>query len=193
MDVGETVFSATTSAGTHLDLRGPSCGISLHEQAMDGMPCNVHKDNPSYSCTLPAEGDVDLLVACAPCQPYSQMRRRSNAPKPEEHPLHGVLQDSIVKLANLLKPQVFVTEQVMGFDGDPKVEFINSMMESGHFVASAVFQTNSSVYIQGNRPRRGVASGGHLIRHWYQLQSSPSPFLLLAHPFSLKLIVGNVT
>ncbi len=111
---------------------------------------------------------IDLYVACTPCQPYSGIR--SHGPVAEMHPGYCVAfgeHGSVLSQLRAILPQVFVTEQVKGFDKphkgsteeSPMKAFISEVMSierpdgNQHFASNVYFDMDSSILVEGSRPR----------------------------------------
>ena len=134
------------------------------------MPCLDEKSG-CCGCSWPAPLAVDLLWASGACQPCSAMRRGVNSVSPEKHEGWSVTfgeTDSVLDTVRRLQPNVFGSEQVLGFlvpykgrDGSPKDDFMHAVMsvkrdgtDDAHFVAAACMKLDSGCFIQGARPRR---------------------------------------
>ena len=144
------------------------CVLSICCKAEDGRPCKIHPE--SDSCKLPAEGVVDVLVACAPCQPYTKLRNGCGVADCRDHPGYSVMfseTGSVISLTGKILPAVFISEQVRGFDKpydknsttSPKTDFVDQVMgirrRSGalHFSAWACAAMDSKMFVHGSRPR----------------------------------------
>ena len=83
-------------------------------------PCDRHIGQsghiPVPECKLPL--DTDFFVACAPCQPYSLQRAGSGPKRPCDHVSFGSLwgpTGSVLSTLTRVRPKVFVSENVIGF------------------------------------------------------------------------------
>ena len=126
-----------------------------------------HPDNGG--CTLPDPLKTDILLACAPCQPYAQSRRGTGIADPKLHKSFGSLSgddNSIIAHTKHILPHVLITENVLGMaakykdqETSPKDELIEKVMDihrpdgSQHFVASGCAKLDSSMWLPGSRPR----------------------------------------
>jgi hypothetical protein len=114
--------------------------------------------------------EVDVYVACAPCQPYSDLR--SHGGSVQDHPGYGVCfaeYGSVLSHVRTLLPSVFLTEQVKGFGRprkskagtgpSPQDAFIAAMLEikradgSEHFSSYMTMPMDSGKFVEGSRPR----------------------------------------
>jgi hypothetical protein len=141
-------------------------------QAEAGDPCIFHKDRDGEgsSCSLPPPGEVDLLMICPPCQPYS-LFRDTKKKKPSEHRLFGATfsqTGSAVSMAEAVKPQVMILEQVLGFEkqdpGKQAMTYKQMLFDrilkipgevegTSHFSAGVTLKVNSSIFSDSSRPR----------------------------------------
>ncbi len=139
-------------------------------QALSGAPCTLRKGMAGASCGMPPPGDVDILVGCTPCQPFSLFRDTEGIP-PAKHPLYGATfweKGSIIELASELKPQVLVIEQVKGFLKSPpqknsktyKQQLVDHILAitgddegTTRFSAGITLEVNSATFSDTSRPR----------------------------------------
>jgi hypothetical protein len=119
---------------------------------------------------MPGEGEIDILDASGPCQPFSAMRNSGFSKPAEQHDLYGVTfadAGSIISACKLLKPMIFMSEQVIGFGksekdnkmSSPKSDFIAEVMsipgEEGlaHFKHCISITLDAKSFINTDRPR----------------------------------------
>ena len=123
--------------------------------------CIKHPERGLVGCALPI--NVDLFVACAPCQPYSMQRNGVGATSPEQHPSYSSLwgaEGSVLSLLSRVKPQVLITENVTGFDSnDRKRQLIEAVLavkddkEAPGFCSGSLLQARLEEMDQWLRPQ----------------------------------------
>ena len=136
------------------------------------MPCLKHPDGSGSEfagCKLPSPLETDILVGCAPCQPYAQSRRGVGVADPRGHKSYGAIfaeDGSLLSHVKALCPHVFITENVLGMtakykgeESSPKEELIQEMMDiersdgTKHFASCGCAKLDSKMWIPGSRPR----------------------------------------
>lgn len=120
---------------------------------------------------FPWDSDLDILAACAPCQPYSTMGH-SKTKDTEDHEKWGLL-DDLRKIVEYVEPDVVVTENVLQVRHDEVYkEFVETLEEMGYFVNS---DENKKVYC----PEYGIPQKR---KRWLLLASQEGP-IRLPDPF----------
>ncbi len=120
---------------------------------------------------FPWDSDLDVIAACAPCQPYSTMGH-SKTKKTTDHEKWGLL-DDLRKIVEYVEPDVVVTENVMQVRHDDVYkEFVDTLEEMGYFVNS---DENKNVYA----PEYGIPQKR---KRWVLLASQEGP-IRLPDPF----------
>jgi DNA (cytosine-5)-methyltransferase 1 len=120
---------------------------------------------------FPWDSDLDVLAACAPCQPYSTMGH-SKTRDTTDHEKWGLL-DDLRKIVKYVEPDVVVTENVLQVRHDEVYkEFVETLEEMGYFVNS---DENKKVYC----PEYGIPQKR---KRWLLLASQEGP-IRLPDPF----------
>lgn len=103
----------------------------------------LSQDPEKVARMFPWDSDLDVLAACAPCQPYSTMGHAKGAGH-EDHQKWGLLKD-VKKIVEYVEPDVVVTENVLQIRNDTDVydEFIESLEDNGYHINS---KENKNVY-----------------------------------------------
>ena len=127
--------------------------------------------NRLISCCLPPPLFLDMLVICAPCQPYTVASNKRFNVHPEKHSLFGTLYGdagSCISMCRRLLPHRFISENVDGISksfsrADPDTaldkfteHLSNSVRRedgSQHFTGIAVIGLNATNFISQNRYR----------------------------------------
>ena len=121
-------------------------------------------------CAPPAPKELDMLIACAPCQPYSKLARSKKLP--EEHPLHYTIfgeEGSVCSFSAKYLPHLVVSENVLGIlekkgrglyrDHRPADKFVERMMsivcDKGEkwFIDVECVEADSFCFVPQGRPR----------------------------------------
>ncbi len=124
---------------------------------------------------FPWNSDVDVLAACAPCQPYSTMSHSKDTSH-KDHEKWGLLKD-VKKIVEYVEPDVVVTENVLQVRNDDVYdEFIESLEENGYFVNS---DENKNVYC----PEYGIPQKR---KRWVVMASRKGPISLPDPPFEAE-------
>jgi len=111
---------------------------------------------------FPWDSDINVLAACAPCQPYSTMGH-SKEKSTTDHDKWGLL-DDLRKIVEYVKPDVVVTENVLQVrDDDVYADFVNTLEDMGYDINS---DENKKVYcpeygIPQNRKRWVLIASQH--------------------------------
>ena len=111
---------------------------------------------------FPWDSDINVLAACAPCQPYSTMGH-SKEKSTTDHDKWGLL-DDLRKIVEYVKPDVVVTENVLQVrDDDVYADFVRTLKELGYDINS---DENKNVYcpeygIPQNRKRWVLIASQH--------------------------------
>ena len=119
---------------------------------------------------LPGPKELDILIACAPCQPYSKLARSKKLP--EEHPLHYTIfgeEGSVCSFSAKYLPHLVVSENVLGIlekkgrglyrDHRPADKFVERMMsivcDKGEkwFIDVECVEADSFCFVPQGRPR----------------------------------------
>jgi DNA (cytosine-5)-methyltransferase 1 len=87
----------------------------------------IAQDPERLARKYPWDADVEVLAACAPCQPYSTMSHAKEGGR-EDHDKWGLL-DTVVKLVEDRKPDVVVTENVLQVRNDDVYQKFESRLE----------------------------------------------------------------
>ncbi|TMT79142.1 DNA cytosine methyltransferase [Haloterrigena sp. H1] len=102
----------------------------------------LSQDPERVARMFPWDSDLDVLAACAPCQPYSTMSH-SKGKSHEDHQKWGLLND-VKKIVDYVEPDVVVTENVLQVrKDDVYTEFIDHLDNLGYHVNS---DENKKVY-----------------------------------------------
>lgn len=72
-----------------------------------------------------SRGELDLLVACPPCQAYSRLRKLNGARQVRDKSGKD-LSLEVVRFAKALRPKFVMIENVPGLAGDPRFKQIES-------------------------------------------------------------------
>lgn len=116
---------------------------------------------------FPWDSDIDVLAACAPCQPYSTMGH-SKDESHEDHGKWGLLND-VKKVVEYVKPDVVVTENVLQVRHDDIYdEFIATLEAEGYHVND---DENKNVYC----PEYGIPQNR---KRWVVMASREGPIAL---------------
>jgi DNA (cytosine-5)-methyltransferase 1 len=116
---------------------------------------------------FPWNSDLDVLAACAPCQPYSTMGH-SKTKDTTEHEKWGLL-DDLRKIVEYVEPDVVATENVLQVRHDEVYEeFVETLEDMGYFVNS---DENKNVYC----PEYGIPQKR---KRWVLLASREGPIRL---------------
>ena len=111
---------------------------------------------------FPWDSDLNVLAACAPCQPYSTMGH-SKEKSTTDHDKWGLL-DDLRKIVEYVKPDVIVTENVLQVrDDEVYADFVRTLEELGYDINS---DENKKVYcpeygIPQNRKRWVLIASQH--------------------------------
>ena len=119
---------------------------------------------------MPPPKTIDVLVGCAPCQPFSKLSRRTGPP--ESHELYYTIfgtTGSLISFTKATLPHVLVSENVCGTletrhtgryrDTPPIQDIVAQLMasvdETGElwFVEHIVLRCNAGAFVQQKRPR----------------------------------------
>jgi DNA (cytosine-5)-methyltransferase 1 len=122
---------------------------------------------------FPWASDLDVLTACAPCQPYSTLGH-TRAGELEDHDGWGLL-DDVRKIVEYVEPDVLVTENVLQVRQDPTYQkFVDRLQELGYFVNA---DENKNVYC----PEYGIPQRR---KRWVMVASREAPIALpeATHP-----------
>lgn len=120
---------------------------------------------------FPWDSDLDVLAACAPCQPYSTMGHAKEK-ETTDHEKWGLI-DSLRKIVEYVEPDVVVTENVLQVRHDDVYDrFIESLEYLGYHVNS---DENKKVYC----PEYGIPQK----RKRWLLMASKEGELSLPDPF----------
>jgi DNA (cytosine-5)-methyltransferase 1 len=91
---------------------------------------------------FPWDSDLNVLAACAPCQPYSTMSHSKGASH-EDHQKWGLLK-KVKQIVETVEPDVVVTENVLQVRKDDVYgELIDSLVDNGYQINS---DENKNVY-----------------------------------------------
>lgn len=91
---------------------------------------------------FPWDSDVDVLAACAPCQPYSTMGHEKGGSH-QDHQKWGLLND-VKKIVEYVEPDIVVTENVLQVRNDDVYqEFVDALEDLGYHINS---DENKNVY-----------------------------------------------
>lgn len=121
---------------------------------------------------FPWDSDLDVLAACAPCQPYSTMGHAKDTDY-QDHQKWGLLKD-VEKIVDYVKPDVVVTENVLQVRKDDLYdEFIDHLESNGYFVNS---DENKNVYA----PEYGIPQKR---KRWVVMASREGPISLPDPPY----------
>lgn len=116
---------------------------------------------------FPWDSDLDVLAACAPCQPYSTMGHAKDQ-NFTDHEKWGLLK-SVTDIVEYVEPDVVVTENVLQVRNDGVYdEFVQTLKEKGYFVNS---DENKNVYC----PEYGVPQKR---KRWVVMASKEGPISL---------------
>lgn len=115
--------------------RDPDCeyayeqNIDAEYKRTDVRP--LSKDPERVARMFPWDSDLDVLAACAPCQPYSTMGHEKGTDH-EDHKKWGLLKD-VKKIVEYVEPDVVVTENVLQIQKDKVYhEFIDFLEDNGY-------------------------------------------------------------
>jgi DNA (cytosine-5)-methyltransferase 1 len=115
----------------------------------------------------PWDADVEVLAACAPCQPYSTMGH-SKDKGTTDHDKWGLL-NTVSKLVAELEPDVVVTENVLQVRHDDVYDkFIDTLETNGYHINS---ESNRNVY----GPEYGIPQKR---KRWVVMASKHGPISL---------------
>ena len=166
------------------------------------MPCDRHPDRDSCKLESP-----DIFCACAPCQPYS-VQRRTGPSSAEAHADYKTLwgeEGSVLSMVQRLLPKIFVSENVMGFEGR-KQELINQVFAiknragEQHFTTGGCIKLDAKDWVTCSRPRprcnanntpRVLECKRHLLpttdflRRCKQAWGRPNSASLISSPFGM--------
>ena len=93
----------------------PTHWFASIEDQIAQKPCELHKFSRQACACAPAQ--VDLLMAGAPCHPYSTQRsQRFSSGSVQDHHEFDVTFESLSALLLKTEPRACVSEQVEGFD-----------------------------------------------------------------------------
>lgn len=93
----------------------------------------LSQDPERVARLFPWDSDVDVLGACAPCQPYSTMGHSKDT-TPEDHQKWGLLKD-VEKIVEDVEPDVVVTENVLQVRNDDIYgDFVETLEDKGYYV-----------------------------------------------------------
>ncbi|KYH24587.1 DNA cytosine methylase [Halalkalicoccus paucihalophilus] len=128
--------------------------------------------NPERIARLfPWNSDLNVITACAPCQPYSTMGH-SKSKNTTDHEKWGLL-DDLRKIVEYVEPDVVMTENVLQVRHDEVYkDFVETLEEMGYFVNS---DENKNVYC----PEYGIPQKR---KRWVLLASQKGP-IRLPDPF----------
>lgn len=116
---------------------------------------------------FPWDSDLDVLAACAPCQPYSTMGHAKDKSH-EDHEKWGLLK-AVADIVEYVEPDVVVTENVLQVRHDDCYdEFIDELEANGYFVND---DENKKVYC----PEYGVPQKR---KRWVVMASKEGPISL---------------
>lgn len=116
---------------------------------------------------FPWDSDLDVLAACAPCQPYSTLSHASDGDQ-RDHEGWGLLND-VRRIVEYVEPDVVVTENVLQVRHDDVYEeFVETLEAMGYFVNS---DENKNVYC----PEYGIPQNR---KRWVLLASREGPLRL---------------
>lgn len=117
--------------------------------------------------SFPWNSDLDVLAACAPCQPYSTLSHAKGRTR-EDHDQWGLL-DDVRRIVEYVEPDVVVTENVLQVRHDSIYEeFVETLEELGYAVNS---DENENVYC----PEYGIPQKR---KRWVLLASREGPLKL---------------
>jgi DNA (cytosine-5)-methyltransferase 1 len=111
---------------------------------------------------FPWDSDIDVLTACAPCQPYSTMGH-SKTMSTSDHDKWGLL-DDLRKIVEYVEPDVVVTENVLQVrKDDVYADFVRTLDQMGYDING---DDNKNVYcpeygIPQNRKRWVLIASRH--------------------------------
>ena len=154
----------------------PDCEYPF-EQNIDGefIRANVQSlaRNPERIARMfPWDSDIDVLAACAPCQPYSTLSHAKDTDK-EDHQKWGLLND-VREIVEYVEPDVVVTENVLQVRNDGVYErFVESLEKNGYHVNS---DENKNVYC----PEYGIPQNR---KRWVVMASKNGPVSLPEPPY----------
>lgn len=116
---------------------------------------------------FPWDSDLDVLAACAPCQPYSTMGHAKDESH-EDHDKWGLLK-AVSDIVKDVEPDVVVTENVLQVRNDHCYdEFISDLESNGYFVNN---DEDKKVYC----PEYGVPQNR---KRWVVMASKEGPISL---------------
>ena len=93
----------------------------------------LSQDPERVARMFPWDSDLDVLGACAPCQPYSTMGHSKDTTH-EDHQKWGLLKD-VKKIVEYVEPDVVVTENVLQVQRDGVYdEFVQKLEDLGYDV-----------------------------------------------------------
>lgn len=143
-----------------------------YEQNIDAeyKQTDVHplsQDPERVARMFPWDSDLDVLAACAPCQPYSTMGHTKDTTH-EDHEKWGLLKD-VKKIVEYVEPDVVVTENVLQVRNDEVYdEFEESLEDNGYHVNS---DEDKKVYC----PQYGIPQKR---KRWVVMASKKGPISL---------------
>lgn len=121
---------------------------------------------------FPWDSDLDVLAACAPCQPYSTMGHSRDGGR-SDHDKWGLL-DDVRRIVEYVEPDVVVTENVLQVRHDGVYDdFVESLEANGYFVNS---DENKNVYC----PEYGIPQKR---KRWVVLASREGPLAFPDPPY----------
>lgn len=113
---------------------------------------------------FPWNSDLDVLAACAPCQPYSTMGHQKDKSH-IDHDKWGLLK-GVKQVVEYVEPDVVVTENVLQVKSDDIYgDFVESLEENGYFVNA---DENKKVYC----PEYGIPQNR---KRWVLVASKEGP------------------
>lgn len=116
---------------------------------------------------FPWDNDLDVIAACAPCQPYSTMGH-SKTKETTDHEKWGLL-DDLRKIVEYVEPDVVTTENVLQVRNDEVYdEFVETLEEMGYHINS---DENKNVFC----PEYGIPQKR---KRWVLLASKEGPIRL---------------
>jgi len=128
------------------------------------------KESGHGHCVLPEPKTLDVLIGCAPCQPYSKLSRSTACPTTHKlyHTMHGD-NGSLISFTKQTLPIVVISENVTGTlqcrnngqyrDSPPSDHIVQRFMaikdenDDNWFVDFVVLKTCASSFVKQKRPR----------------------------------------
>ena len=151
--------------------RDPHCKYA-YEHNIDGEYVRtdirpLSQDPERIARMYPWDSDLDILAACAPCQPYSTMGH-TKGKSHKDHQKWGLLKD-VKKIVEYVEPDVVITENVLQVRKDEVYnEFVEKLDELGYNING---DGNKNVYC----PEYGIPQKR---KRWVMMASKRGPIAL---------------